>query len=554
MPKHTLSAQQRQQQALAGLTASGATAMLVAVLCVFPLYIDKFSNLGLTKFTGGFTLILVFALMLGSCLLIGGKVPAGRFARKDTGTLWLGAFVVTGLLSTVLSLSPVSSLWGLGGYYGGFALVAITALGYLCIRALASARDISFLFFGVGVTASIVTVLYVLNIFNIDLIGSYRDTAVVERAQFFSTLGQKDFNAGFFAIVLPIVFYAWLKARGRAQNIVYGIPMVFGGLALAVVDAEALTLGVVAAAMILVCHKDFDTRMVRRGALIGLAFFAWAAWMHYMRETVYTQGGRSLLSHFGDLQLAVPGMVFCALVWAVLNWRARRGKPERSLYKVGRVMTAVTVGAVAVLFLLANLWPGLPSLGKLDNFLVFNDDWGTYRGTGWRAAWGTWWDASLWRKVVGYGPGTMHKAMLNWAGDALTDRMNTFYAAHNEYLEQLLTTGILGLAAWLGFVGVHLRRGLAAWARPGVAPVLLALCSYLVQAVVSIRVSMLFPLVMVLFGLLWVLSAPGKAVEPVPAGPVNRAGAVRYGKITLCAVAVMALSAPLSHLVLWFLF
>ena len=246
--------------------------------------------------------------------------------------------------------------------------------------------------------------------------------------------------------------------------------------------------------------------------------------------------------------------VLLALAAVLCFWRARRGKPERSLYKVGRVMTAVTVGAVAVLFLLANLWPGFPSLGKLDNFLVFNDDWGTYRGTGWRAAWGTWWDASLWRKVLGYGPGTMHKAMVDWAGDALTDRMNTFYAAHNEYLEQLLTTGILGLAAWLGFVGVHLRRGFAAWARPGVAPVLLALCSYLVQAVVSIRVSMLFPLVMVLFGLLWVLSAPGKVAEPVPAGPVTCAGAVRYGKIILCAVAAMALSAPLSHLVLWFLF
>lgn len=255
MPKHTQSARQRQQQDLARMTASTATALLTAVLCIFPLYIDRFSNLGLTKFSGGFTLILLFAAALGACLLIGGKVPAGRFARRDTGTLWLGAFALTGLLSTVTSIAPVSSLWGLGGYYGGFALVVITALAYLCVRAFAPTGDMNFLFFGVGVTASIVTVLYVLNIFNIDLIGAYRDTAVVERAQFFSTLGQKDFNAGFFAIVLPIVFYAWLTAKGRAQNIAYGIPMVFGGLALAVVDAEALTLGVVAAAMVLVCHK-----------------------------------------------------------------------------------------------------------------------------------------------------------------------------------------------------------------------------------------------------------------------------------------------------------
>lgn len=552
MPKRTLSAQQRQQQDLARLLASAATAMLVAVLCVFPLYIDKFSNLGLTKFSGGFTLILVFAAVLGACLLIGGKVPAGRFAKKDPGVLWLGAFVLTGLVSTVVSLSPVSSLWGLGGYYGGFSLVVITALAYLCIRAFGRAADMDFLFFGVGVTSSIVTVLYVLNIFNIDLIGAYRDTAVVERAQFFSTLGQKDFNAGFFAIVLPIVFYAWLTAKGRARNIAYGIPMVFGGLALAVVDAEALTLGVVVAAMVLVCHKNFDTRMVRRGALIGLSFFAWAAWMHHMRATVYTQGGRSLLSHFGDWQLAVPGMIFCAAVWALLYWRARRGKPERSLCTVGRVMTAVCVAAVVLLFLLANLWPGFPSLGKLDDYLVFNDDWGTYRGTGWRAAWGTWSSAPWWRLLLGYGPGSMHRAMVAWAGDALTDRMNTFYAAHNEYLEQLLTTGLLGLVAWVGFVAVHLRRGFRAWARPGVAPVLLALCSYLAQAVVSIRVSMLFPLVMVLFALLWVLGADAPN-EPDPALPA-RAARLRYAQITLCAVAGMAVAAPLSHMVLWFLF
>ena len=139
-----------------------------------------------------------------------------------------------------------------------------------------------------------------------------------------------------------------------------------------------------------------------------------------------------------------------------------------------------------------------------------------------------------------------------WAGDSLTDRMNTFYAAHNEYLEQLLTTGILGLAAWVGFVAVHLRRGFRAWNRPGAAPVLLALCSYLVQAVVSIRVSMLFPLVMVLFALLWVLGTP-RPDEETPALPAG-AARLRYTEITLFAVIMMALAAPLSHVVLFFLF
>ena len=154
----------------------------------------------------------------------------------------------------------------------------------------------------------------------------------------------------------------------------------------------------------------------------------------------------------------------------------------------------------------------------------------------------------------------MHQAVEAWAGDAMTPRMATFYAAHNEYLEQLLSTGILGLAAWLAFVVSSLRRGFARWGSAGVAPVLLALCSYLAQAVVSIRVSMIFPEVMLLFGLLaaWSSSAP----QPAPAAPAHgrrlrrKAAAVpaaaaaspRTLAVTIAAAVVsMALAAVLSR-------
>ena len=46
---------------------------------------------------------------------------------------------------------------------------------------------------------------------------------------------------------LPLVFYAFLVARGVRHTLFYGVPAFFGGLALAVVDAEGLTLGIGAA-------------------------------------------------------------------------------------------------------------------------------------------------------------------------------------------------------------------------------------------------------------------------------------------------------------------
>ena len=224
------------------------------------------------------------------------------------------------------------------------------------------------------------------------------------------------------------------------------------------------------------------------------------------------------------------------------------------------------LGAV-VLALLANFWPGFPSLGRLDDVLIFNDDWGTYRGTAWRITAETWLAQPLWRKLFGVGPGMMHTAVAAWAGADITARMKTFYAAHNEYLELLLTTGVAGLAAWLWFVAVHLRKAAKNWLRPGVAPVTLALVSYLAHAAISIRVSMIFPEIMLLFALLQVFCLPPEEeAQPEPA-PKKRdkktkqlqaepqPGLVRlWGPVIVSAVVMMAVCGGASRVIFGFLY
>ena len=553
-----------QSQQLRKMAARSATAFLLAALCVFPLYIDKFSNLGVVKFTGICTLSWAFALWLGALACVGARPDPGRLPWKADPALWaLGAVTASGVVSTVLSLSPEASFWGLGGYYGGCMMVLFTAAGYLAVRAFAPQKILNGLTFCVGVTTALVTVLYVLNIFNIDLIGTYANTAVVERAQFFSTLGQKNFCSGFMAFALPLVFYAFLVARGPRHTVFYGIPAFFGGLALAVVDAEGLTLGVGVAALVLICQKNFTTRTLRRLAVIGAFFFFHAGWMQYMRTHVYTQGGKPMLAALGHV--AQRGFVVCLVVWAALYF-GLRGR-ELPLYRPGRVLAGGIVAGVAVLTLLANCVPGFPSLGRLDDVLIFNDNWGTYRGTAWRITVESWLAQPVWRKLLGVGPGMMHTAMADWAGAGITDRMKTFYAAHNEYLELLLTTGAAGLAAWLWFVIAHLRRAAQNWLRPGVAPVTLALVSYLAHAVISIRVSMIFPEIMLLFALLQVFCLPeqgGAAAEKTPAKhgkkakpdvPADHPGLARqWLPPILAAVVVMAVCGAASRVIFGFLY
>ena len=552
-----------QTQQLRRLAERSTAALLVAALCVFPLYIDKFSNLGVVKFTAICTLCWAFALWLGALAAIGAKPRPGRLPWRSDHALWaLGAVVVSGVVSTALSLSPQASFWGLGGYYGGCMMVLFTAAVYLAARAFAPQKILNGLAFCLGITTALVTVLYVLNIFNIDLIGTYADTAVVERAQFFSTLGQKNFCSGFMAFALPLVFYAFLAARGVRHTVLYGIPAFFGGLALAVVDAEGLALGIGAAVLVLLCQKDFTTRTLRRVAVIGAFFFFNAGWMQYMRTHVYTQGGKPMLAALGHM--GWTGFFVCLAVWAVLYF-GLRGR-EIPLYKAGRAVAGVMLLGAVVLALLANFWPGFPSLGRLDDVLIFNDDWGTYRGIAWRITAETWLAQPLWRKLFGVGPGMMHTAVAAWAGADITARMKTFYAAHNEYLELLLTTGVAGLAAWLWFVAVHLRKAAKNWLRPGVAPVTLALVSYLAHAAISIRVSMIFPEIMLLFALLQVFCLPPEEAQPEPA-PKKRdkkakqlqaepqPGLVRlWGPVIVSAVVMMAVCGGASRVIFGFLY
>lgn len=553
-----------QTQQLRRLAERSAAVLLVAALCVFPLYIDKFSNLGVVKFTGICTLCWAFALWLGALAAVGARPLPGRLPWRSDHALWaLGAVVVSGVVSTVLSLSPQASFWGLGGYYGGCMMVLFTAAVYLAARAFAPQKILNGLAFCLGITTALVTVLYVLNIFNIDLIGTYADTAVVERAQFFSTLGQKNFCSGFMAFALPLVFYAFLAARGVRHTVLYGIPAFFGGLALAVVDAEGLALGIGAAVLVLLCQKDFTTRTLRRVAVIGTFFFFNAGWMQYMRTHVYTQGGKPMLAALGHV--GWTGFFVCLAVWAVLYF-GLRGR-EIPLYKAGRAVAGVMLLGAVVLALLANFWPGFPSLGRLDDVLIFNDDWGTYRGIAWRITAETWLAQPLWRKLFGVGPGMMHTAVAAWAGADITARMKTFYAAHNEYLELLLTTGVAGLAAWLWFVAVHLRKAAKNWLRPGVAPVTLALVSYLAHAVISIRVSMIFPEIMLLFALLQVFCLPPEEEaqpEPAPKKRDKKAkqlqaepqpGLVRlWGPVIVSAVVMMAVCGGASRVIFGFLY
>lgn len=527
------------------LAADITAAFSAAVLCAFPLYIHRFNDLGATKFLTGLLLCLVFAAAPAGCFLFGARIRPGRFAdlRRDPTAPALAAFVLATALSTALSLDPHASLWGLNGYYGGMLLVEYTAVAYLVVRAFADPADAPGLLCAMGWAAAVILVLYMLNVFGVDPLHAYEGTYGSDRIRFFSTIGNKDFVSGALAVMLPPVWYMFLTAEPGRQARTFGAPALLGTLAFAIVDVTGLLLGVGTAVLVGICCRGFCIRHLRRAALLGAALFGWSALVWALRGQLTAYDEPTFAVRLGGMTM--PLCLLFLVLWVLLG-----SCPDRPLHRAGRALTALLAVGAAAALVLANLWPDrLPAV--LRDLLVADWKWGTGRGLIWHASAACWWDAAPWRKLLGFGPGMTWDAINVWApltGIEWEDRLTTYYAAHNEYLEQLLTTGLLGLAAWLAFAAAHLRKAWQNRQNAAAAAIALGLVSYLAQAAVSIRVSAVFPLVMVLSAWLAVLTAP-----PLPAAGSPRSVRRRAG-IGAAAAAVTLACGAIAQSISWILY
>ena len=133
------------------------------------------------------------------------------------------------------------------------------------------------------------------------------------------------------------------------------------------------------------------------------------------------------------------------------------------------------------------------------NILIFNDQWGTYRGMNWRMAMSYWNnDATLFAKIFGYGPDTYYIITMDRFFDFLYQNdYGYFDSVHNEYLEYMLTVGIAGLIAYLAFLYTSAKSMLCS-KECGAKMIAVGVIAYAVQAIVNIAIAIISPVLMVL--------------------------------------------------------
>lgn len=414
------------------------------------------------------------------------------------------ALTVSCTLSTIFSPYPELAFWGevkSAGRNNGLFLILVYVLIYFVISRFMRYSEI--VFTGLAISCSLVYLLTVLNGYYLDplnMLAQFKTSQPNVYMEFFATIGNKNMLASFICVTLPVSVVMAVLTETLWRRVVYLIAAALGMMAMIVGDSDSAMLGfaVFAAVFLVVFVRELaKLKRFMLALTVMLAATRVLRLFSMMMNDNYKELGSlpkaMLFSHAMTVALIVSAVLTAALY--LLDWR----RPGVTLPKAVPVVLGACFGLAALaafgVFLYFSVIDTKTDLGEAEKLLRMNDAWGTHRGIMWLRSFNIFGDANLWQKLFGTGPDTFYYAFepyfkeLENYGNSSTD------AAHNEYINYLITIGAVGLLSYLAFVGGAVVRGFRAVKHNAfVLPCLAAAIAYLAQATVNIALPIATPL------------------------------------------------------------
>ena len=103
----------------------------------------------------------------------------------------------------------------------------------------------------------------------------------------------------------------------------------------------------------------------------------------------------------------------------------------------------------------------LNGVAVAQKYLIFDDSWGSNRGYVWKRTMDLFGCLPLWKKLIGCGMGMFPSFFEVFHTDSMKQLGYYFVDAHNEGLQFLVTTGIVGLVSYFGIIITTLIKNLS---------------------------------------------------------------------------------------------
>lgn len=428
---------------------------------ILPLIIHQgFSDIIRIKVTVFYWIMAVFSAAMAVAVAMElRRIRGGLSARKEMyGQLNLTdlsviAFAFLSLLSCMISEWHRKALLGSPAYFVGGIMIACLTVSYLFLSRNADLEGGCWYYLYAGGLLTAGTGL--LNRLGCDPLGMYREGMKGAFWEYLSTIGQMDFYYGFLSIL--ICFFAAYRCGEQKgwRRAALDLFLLVGYSNAWLASANAIYAGLGAGFLMILYTGLRRWERLKNLFIQGILISISGALVRLLRLG-FSSGYKQLET--------IPS--FCLRNWIFLMTGAICGL---ILYGMSRAEQSGSLRQLEVRLRRISRWYGIGIvlLMLAMAVLVFlspeNSFWNR-RPAIWRKAWTTWWKGGICQKIFGYGPGCLDPAMRKWG--LLLAGEKRAQTAHNEILDYLVTTGILGALSFVLFLGSMLHLSVT-WEKEG---------------------------------------------------------------------------------------
>lgn len=422
-----------------------------------------------------------------------------KLSITDIGML---AFLASNIISTIFATAVADNRGEafknlFEGSYGrnmGLLMIITMALCYFIVSRFFFFKKYIIYCMFIGMT--VMSFVAILNFYRIDVLGIFAKYQSNQNVlnNFTSTIGNKNYLSAMITVALPFSVGLAVATKDKTLRICAYIStgLQFMGLLVATSDGGFLGCFAAFAVMLVILSRDLQKLSRFFFCLFVMMSSAKLLWLFDLamkgNNKVYTSFSEIFVyNHFIFMLIPIFFGLAALLDLLIKNSSTNVFVISKILFISSLVIVGLGVLGVVALFLYYSVIDKESSLTGFARFFRFNDRWGTHRGFFWIKSFEIFKEFNFREVLFGTGPDTYYNVFepyfdeLRKYGDSSTN------AAHNVYINYLITIGVAGVLSYLFFLGTALVNGIRNSLRNPIALMSIGvIVAYVVQDIVNI--------------------------------------------------------------------
>ncbi len=415
----------------------------------FPLIVDNYYyNITITKYYI-FCILALGMLAFTTYYLIQNYKASKKlcFPTKFSIVDWIFLFFITSnIFSCLCSVWIKDSFTGDAGKHIGLCFVLLCGcIYYSIVNYFILTEWFEKLF---PVMLLIICGMAIIQSLGFDFLGFYADMSEIHKPMYLATFGHINLFSVFLSVYLPIVLYYYCFRNTNEWKMVYLSAIFLGYIATFCSNSDSSYIGLVVSLLILLIlscghHIEFN-RFFLSFSLLPLSMILWRILTAIFQKQMHqiSSLSRTLTSNMSIVFLVIISLILFGICYhdkKQPTWSAKIKYP---------VITCVIVLIAGIIGIM--IWftciDTTTDLGSFENLLRFNKSWGSNRGYVWSWLIDFFLSATIFTKLFGTGPDTTALVLSTHYQDIMSSSGDGSYytTAHNEYLNYLITIGIVG--------------------------------------------------------------------------------------------------------------